>query len=130
MAEMYLPLKHSHLLLVLISLSFFAVRGTAHLMNAHWQQQKWARIAPHIIDTFLMGTGIALMFATGLMPIEQDWLTAKMILLVGYIMFGIKFMRSQEVMKQRSYFAAAIICVLLMITVARTHHPLGMFSLF
>jgi len=129
MAEMYLPLKHSHLLLVAISLSFFAVRGIAHLMKASWVQRKWTRIAPHIIDTFLMGTGIALMFATGLFPIEQDWLTAKMILLVGYIMFGIKFMRAKDVMKQRSYFAAALICVLLMITVARTHHPLGMFSL-
>lgn len=129
MAEMYLPLKHSHLLLVAISLSFFAIRGVAHLIKAAWVQQKWARIAPHIIDTFLMGTGIGLMFATGLLPIEQDWLTVKMILLVGYIMLGIKFMRSTQAMKQRTYFAAALICVLLMITVARTHHPLGMFSL-
>ena len=129
MSEFYFPIKHLHLTLVAISLVFFMARGTAIIVKAQWVTQKWARISPHIIDTFLLISGIFLTFIISQYPIMHDWLTSKMILLVGYIMFGMKAMKSEVPMKQRSYFAAAIACVLLMITVATTHHPLGMFSL-
>lgn len=129
MADIYLPLKHTHLLLVALSLSLFIVRGTALQMSAQWLNKKIVKIAPHIIDSFLLLTGVLLTFSVAQYPISDNWLSVKMILLVGYIVFGIKMMRSTQVMMQRSYFAGALACVLLMVTVARTHHPLGLFSL-
>ena len=98
-------------------------------MGLNWQSQKWAKVSPHIIDTLLLLTGILLMFATSFFPIEQNWLTSKMVFLVGYILFGIKTMRAVHVMQQRLYFSLALFCALLMITIARTHHPLGLFAL-
>lgn len=129
MADIYLPLKHTHLLLVALSLGLFIIRGTALQMNAGWLNKKIVKIAPHVIDSFLLLTGAMLTLAVSQYPITDHWLSVKMLLLVGYIVMGIKMMRSSQAMLQRSYFAGAIACVLLLITVATTHHPLGLFSL-
>lgn len=129
MGTLYVAMKHSHLLLVGVSLLFFIVRGVALLMQAGWLQQKWAKISPHVIDTFLLASGITLTIISQQYPISDNWLTAKMVFLVGYILFGIKMMKTNSLMLRRSYFAAAIICIIMMITIARTHHPLGLFSL-
>ena len=129
LSSAYPLLKNSHLLLVAISIPFFVARGGSKIMGLNWQSQKWAKVSPHIIDTLLLLTGILLMFATSFFPIEQNWLTSKMVFLVGYILFGIKAMRAAHVMQQRLYFSLALFCALLMITIARTHHPLGLFAL-
>ena len=129
LANIYPLLKSSHLLLVAISIPFFVLRGGSKIVGLAWQTQKWARVSPHILDTLLLLSGILLMFATRIYPIEQAWLTSKLIFLVGYILFGIKTMRSPSVMQQRLYFALALLCALLMITIATSHHPLGLFSM-
>ncbi|GAA6133709.1 hypothetical protein NBRC116188_04980 [Oceaniserpentilla sp. 4NH20-0058] len=128
MESLYLPLRHTHLLFVTISILFFIVRGGFSITGKQWQERKGVKIAAHSIDTLLLLTGVSLMFATGFFPPEQAWLTAKLVLLVGYIMFGIQTMKNPSIMKRRSYYAAAIICVLFMVTIARSHHPLGLFS--
>lgn len=127
--DLYLPLKHSHLGLVALSIVFFMLRGSSRLLNLEWTNQKWVKIAPHIIDSFLMLSGVLLMFAIQQFPIAQSWLTVKLMVLIAYIFFGIKTMKSTQKMQQRSYFAAAILCVMFMITIAKTHNPLGLFSL-
>lgn len=127
--DLYLPLKHSHLGLVALSIVFFMLRGSSRLLDLEWTNQKWVKIAPHIIDSFLMLSGVLLMFAIQQFPIAQSWLTVKLMVLIAYIFFGIKTMKSTQKMQQRSYFAAAILCVMFMITIAKTHNPLGLFSL-
>ncbi len=127
--SIYLPLKHSHIMLVLVSIIFFSVRASAQLLQKQWQTKLAVKISAHSIDTLLLLTGLLLMLATAQYPIAQAWLSVKMLFLVGYIAFGIMTMKTPSVMKQRSYFAVTIVCALLMFTIARTHHPLGMFSL-
>lgn len=127
--SIYIPLKHSHLLLVAFSIIFFIARGSARLLGKNWQNKLVIKISAHSIDSLLLITGVLLMFSTHQFPGAQPWLTTKLILLIGYIVFGIKTMKSNSKMQQRSYFATAIVCVLLMVTIARTHHPLGLFSL-
>ncbi|MGR6874474.1 SirB2 family protein [Pseudomonas sp. HK3] len=127
--SLYAPLKHTHLLLVSISIFYFALRGGSKLLKKQWQDKLAVRISAYTIDSFLLLTGVLLMFATSQYPIAQSWLTVKLIVLVGYIVFGIKAMKSNTQVIQSGYLAAAIACVLLMITIARTHHPLGLFSL-
>lgn len=128
MESLYLPFKHSHIMLVAISIVFFIIRGALSITGKTWQEKKAVKISAHTIDTLLFITGITLMFITGFYPLEQAWLTVKLVLLVGYILFGVKTMKSPSLMKRRMYFAAAVICVLFMFTIARTHHPLGLFS--
>lgn len=127
--SIYVPLKHAHLLLVSISIVYFSIRAISKLLKKQWQDKLGVRISAYTIDSFLLITGVLLMFATSQYPIAQSWLTIKLIILVGYILFGIKAMKSNTQVIQSGYIAAAIACVLLMVTIARTHHPLGLFSL-
>lgn len=128
MENLYLPFKHTHLLLVVISIVFFLIRGGLSITGKKWQERKAVKISAHSIDSLLFITGISLMFITGFYPLEQSWLTVKLALLVGYILFGIQTMKNPSIMKRRTYFAAAIICVLFMFSIAKSHHPLGFLS--
>jgi len=127
--SLYTPIKHSHLLLVALSIVYFFLRGGSKIIGGKWQNALAVKISAHTIDTLLLLTGFSLMFMASVYPVQSHWLTVKLLFLVGYIVFGIKTMKSPSVMQQRSYFAAALACVLFMVTVARTHHPLGLFSL-
>lgn len=126
--SLYTPMKHTHLLLVALSIIYFCLRGGSRILGGQWQNKLAVKISAHTIDALLLMTGISLTFITSIYPIESSWLTVKLAFLVGYIFFGIKTMKSQSNMQQKSYFAGAIVCVLFMVTVARTHHPLGLFS--
>ena len=46
------------------------------------------RIAPHIIDTLFLASGIALVVMLGLNPMQHSWLLAKFTGLFGYIVLG------------------------------------------
>lgn len=88
MAELYPFIKHIHLTSVSISILFFIVRGGAMLVDAAWLQRKLVRILPHIIDTLLLLSAILLMMILQQYPLQQGWLTAKVIGLLCYIGFG------------------------------------------
>ena len=51
-------------------------------------ETKWVRVAPHIIDTALLGSGIALILLSQQYPHQQAWLLAKLAALIAYIGFG------------------------------------------
>jgi uncharacterized membrane protein SirB2 len=129
LVDLYLPLKHVHMSLVFISIILFIIRGGAKVCQSHGFNQKWLKIVPHLLDSLLLVSGIALTIIIAQYPISHHWLTVKMLLLVGYIVLGMKTMKSTQVMQQRTYFAAALCCVLLLVMVAKTHHPMGLFSL-
>lgn len=88
MAELYPFIKHIHLTSVSISILFFIVRGGAMLVDAAWLQRKLVRILPHIIDTLLLLSAILLMVIIQQYPLQQGWLTAKVVGLFCYIGFG------------------------------------------
>lgn len=129
MGELYLPLKHTHLLLVAISLVFFIARAVASLRGAGWLQKKWAKISPHVIDTFLLGSGVALSIVIQQYPMVHHWLTVKIALLVAYIVFGILGMKADAKKRKLVFFGLSFASVLMLISVARAHHPLGIFSM-
>lgn len=50
---------------------------------------RWVMITPHVIDTFLLSSAIVMVIWSHQYPIEQPWLTAKLLALVCYILFAI-----------------------------------------
>lgn len=98
---MYLGIKHLHMLLAVISIAGFAWRGGLKLKGSALLEQRWLRIAPHIIDTFLLAAGIYLAVASTQYPFVQNWLTAKVIGLVVYIGLGVYVMRVASTQGQR-----------------------------
>jgi uncharacterized membrane protein SirB2 len=84
----YVGLKHLHMTCVALSGGLFVLRFIWRLQASSLFQKKWVKITPHIIDTCLLLSAIALAVIAGINPIEQTWLGAKILALVLYIILG------------------------------------------
>ncbi|MAS61896.1 MAG: hypothetical protein CMQ07_12440 [Gammaproteobacteria bacterium] len=84
----YLILKHAHITFAVISFLGFSLRGYWMVMESALLQTKAAKILPHLNDTLLLGTAIALVVMTRQYPIVVGWVTLKILLLILYIVFG------------------------------------------
>lgn len=87
---MYHALKHFHLLLILISVSLFIIRFGLSVAGSHWMKKKQVKILPHVVDTLLLTSGVALIGYTGFMPFtpESVWMTEKLTCVLAYIALG------------------------------------------
>ena len=84
----YLGIKHLHISAVVLSGSLFLLRGAWMLADSPWLQQRWVRVVPHLVDTVLLASAITLAMWSGQYPVEQPWLTAKVLALIAYIVLG------------------------------------------
>jgi len=80
--------KHLHLTFVVLSLFGFCLRGFWMIMDSDKLRKKWVRILPHIIDTGLFASAIAMLISYPLLPWQHPWLIAKIIALAIYIILG------------------------------------------
>jgi uncharacterized membrane protein SirB2 len=122
----YLALKHIHISLAIISVSFFVLRYIWRHQSSVRLQQRWVKIAPHAIDSALLLSAIGLMVWSEQYPLQQTWISAKIVALIGYIMFGILALKCTTTSKRTHlYFCAALGCVFLMVWLARTKFMLS-----
>lgn len=84
----YLAVRHMHMGFAALSGAFFLLRGVWMLRASPLLQQRWVRIAPHVIDTLLLASAFYLMFVSRQYPFAQPWLGAKVCALVLYIGLG------------------------------------------
>ncbi|MFI8418366.1 SirB2 family protein [Serratia sp. NPDC078593] len=123
----YAALKHLHLLTVAISISLFILRFIWLWRDSPMMQKRWVKIAPHMNDTVLLLSGIALVVMFQLYPLlgMDSWLTEKLIgviiyILLGYVALG-KKPRSQNL--RTIAFVLALGVVYLIIKLATTKIP-------
>ena len=123
MSEYYPLIKHLHLTSVTLSILFFMVRGAGMMVDAEWLQKKLVRVLPHIIDTILLASAIALTIILSQYPFVEDWLTAKVIGLFLYIGFGtIALKRGKTKTIRITAFMLALCSVAYILSVAITHN--------
>jgi len=122
---MILLLKHLHVTCVVLSISGFLLRGVWMMQESPWLQKKWVRVAPHIIDTILLGSAILLTMQIRQYPFVQNWLTAKVLALIAYIVIGaigLKYGRTKKI--RITAWLVAIAIFLYIVLVALTHQAL------
>jgi uncharacterized membrane protein SirB2 len=121
----YYNLKHFHMTCSALSGSLFLLRGVWMLRASNMLQQRWVRIAPHIIDTLLLASAIGLAAWSHQYPGRQPWLTAKVVALLGYIVLGsIALKRGRTKGQRQAAFAAALALFAYIVSVAVTKRPL------
>jgi uncharacterized membrane protein SirB2 len=77
----------------------------------------------------LLTTALMLTTVIRQYPFSTGWLTVKLVLLVAYIVLGsIALNRGRTRAIRVAAFAAALATIGFLVSVARTHHPLGMFA--
>ncbi len=121
-------LKNIHIFTALISFTLFFIRGLWVMKGSAMMQQKWVKIVPHLNDTVLLGTAIALTISIGQYPFSDGWLTAKLLALVAYICLGIEALRlARTDIGRAAAWLAALVVFLFIVSVAVTRMPLGFF---
>jgi uncharacterized membrane protein SirB2 len=105
---MYAALKLIHVTTAILSIAGFTLRGAWMLQASPLLQLKIVRIAPHVIDTVFLLSGVALIWLLALPVMSQPWLLAKFAALLFYIGFGMVAMRFGKTRAVRAiaYFAA------------------------
>ena len=58
------------------------------LRDSSMLNRRWVRVAPHVIDSVLLGSALLMVFLSGQYPFVQGWLTAKVLALLAYIALG------------------------------------------
>ena len=124
---MYAILKHSHLLIIAIAFILFFVRGILMMRKSNAASHKIFKIAPHILYTLLIGTGIGLVVALNLSPLEQPWLLAKLIALVAYIVLGVLTFKHPNPTIRKILWLVTLIVFAYIVSVAHSKNPLGFF---
>jgi len=122
----FVLLKAVHAGSAALSIAGFAVRGILMLRDSPWLQSRFARVAPHVVDTVLLASAIALAWLSGQFPFAQSWLTAKVLGLAAYIALGtVALKRGRSKAVRATAFALALAAAAYIVMVALTRNPLG-----
>jgi uncharacterized membrane protein SirB2 len=131
MESFYLEIRNVHIAAVTLSGALFLVRAIAgNLFAAAWTMAAPVRYLSYTIDSILLTAALMLMTTVQQFPFVHAWLTAKVLLLVAYIVLGSFALKRAKTRRDRLFFSAAAIGVFaFIVSVARTHNPLGFISL-
>ncbi|MDX1431460.1 MAG: SirB2 family protein [Gammaproteobacteria bacterium] len=118
-------LKHAHVALAVLSAIGFCVRAAWMWAGSARLDARWVRIAPHVVDTFLLLSGVTLAFALHVSPGAQPWFAAKLVAIVVYIVLGSVALRRGRTRRARSIaLAGSLASLCYVFAVAVTRNPL------
>lgn len=121
----YASIKVVHIGCVAISYVLFFVRGIAMLRESAWRQRRWVKIVPHVVDTFLLVSAVALAVMSRQYPLTDGWLTAKVVGLMIYIGLGAVALKRGKARRTRvAAWVAAQAVFFYIVAVAVTRRPL------
>jgi uncharacterized membrane protein SirB2 len=120
----YLILKNLHLATIALTLTLFILRGVWMMADSPRLQARWVRIVPHVNDTLLLASGIALAVLIQQYPLMHGWLTAKVLALIAYIVLGTLALKRGKTKSRRiAAWIAALLVFGYMLWVGRAHDP-------
>lgn len=121
----YPLLRLIHIGTVHISLSLFLLRAFWMLRDSPHRHARWAHTLPHVNDTLLLGSAIAMLFTADINPLDTPWLIAKISGLCAYIVLGSIALKRGRSKKQRvAALVAALAAFAYIIGVAITKQPM------
>lgn len=122
--DWFSSIKALHILCAALSIGGFTLRGLLKFRRPQSLQRRWIRIAPHVNDSILLACGLYLAFRLHQYPGTSSWLTAKLLGLVAYILFGLTALRFAKTRGlQQLAFVAALTCFSYIVAVAVTRNP-------
>ncbi len=120
----YALLKYVHVTAVIASFALFFLRGVWMMAAPEKLAARWVRVVPHVIDTILLVSAIALAAMTAQYPFVQPWLTAKILALLVYIVLGTVAIRRGRTRRVRIVAWILALSVFgYMVAVARSRVP-------
>ncbi len=115
----YEHLKLLHISCVVLSGSGFLLRGILMLFDSPWLSARVIRIFPHLIDTVLLLSAIAMIYVLPWDFMQNQWLQVKVVALLGYIVLGsFALKRGRTKLARLVYWILALLVFAYMVTVA------------
>jgi len=124
LAAHYLDIRLVHLTCAALSGALFTVRGVLHINHYPLANHLALRGASYLIDTTLLLAAVLLMLIVHQYPFVNGWLTAKLGLLVLYIVLGIITLRRARTTRGRSCALLSALSVFLAIVAVAVLHQL------
>jgi uncharacterized membrane protein SirB2 len=119
-------LKLVHVSCAFISIAGFSLRGYWMLTGDSRLRLRVTRIVPHVIDTLLLASAVGMLLIWGVSPLKVDWLSAKLVALLLYILLGMIALRFGRTGLQRTMaWVLALCAAAYIICVAYTRDPMG-----
>ncbi len=129
MIEFYPQIKSVHIAAVMASGLLFFLRGASLHAGMQWAMAAPVRYLSYAIDTTLLTAALMLASLLHQYPFVHGWLTVKVVLLVIYIGFGTFALKRGSTRRIRVLcWLAAVVVYGFIISVARNHHPAGLFA--
>jgi uncharacterized membrane protein SirB2 len=129
MIEFYPEIKLTHIVTVSSSGGLFLLRAIGTQLEQRWPTAAPVRYLSYSVDTVLLTTAMMLMTILHQFPVVNSWLTVKVTLVIVYIVLGsFALKRARTRAGQLLCTIGAVLVFGMIITIARTHHPLGFFS--
>jgi len=129
----YIWVKNFHIVVITVSIVLFILRFFWKWANSPLAQKRWVKIVPHIVDTFMLISGIWLVIITHFYPFSSQgsWLTEKLFGVIIYIALGFMALGSGKngSRSQKTRWVAFILalgCLYLIVKLAMTKVPLLM----
>jgi len=121
----YLALKHLHVACVVLSGLGFTLRGWWMLNDSPRLKARLVRVAPHVIDSLLLGSALVMAWQSSQYPFAHSWLTAKFFGLLAYILCGTMALKRARTKGRRVVFLVlALLAYAYIVGVALTRNPL------
>ena len=113
--------KLVHISCAVLSISGFVGRSFLKFSAPQHLQRRWLKIAPHVIDSALLASGIVMVFLIRQFPFVVTWVTIKLLFVVLYIGFGLFTLRFARTRTQTVIgFVGACLCFSYIIVLALT----------
>jgi len=125
----YLAVRLVHQGAVAVSLAGFFIRGIASFSGARWVTGSMAKTLPHIVDSVLLLSALALAWMLRATPMNSPWLLAKIVGLVVYVGLGsLALRRGRSLAVRASAWVAALATAAWIVSVAVTKSAFGFFA--
>ncbi|ATF49218.1 SirB family protein [Citrobacter freundii] len=118
-----------HLISIALSVGLLTLRFWWRYTQARLASARWTRIAPPVIDTVLLLSGVALIAKTHILPFTEQgtWLTEKLFGVIIYIVLGfiaLDYRRARSQQARLIAFPLALVVLYIIIKLATTKIPL------
>ena len=117
-------IKQAHVVLALLTAMSFCLRGYWMLVRSPRLGAVLARRLPHVVDAFLLITGLTMAFGLGISPMDHPWLAAKLTAIVAYVVLGsIALKRGRSDAQRGIALALSLLVLAYIFAVALSHDP-------
>ncbi len=127
-ALMMESIKWVHVACAVLSGGGFFIRGILMMRESVWLQARMVKVVPHVVDTVLLVSAIALASQWGWAALQLPWILAKIVALLVYIGLGVVALRAGPSKRVRVLaWLAAMLVFTYIIAVAVSKNPLAFF---